>query len=134
MRSSYFQSSVLHSAFAKTLPFRIALLPVVFFWFGAQALALGGIGDTSSYEFLAGQSVVIQTGGFAGVNETYVVQGQFQLTANANTGVASFSAVNARLLNPTGFLPTQNLGELFNMTELQGAVVQNYGKCLRHID
>jgi len=117
---------VLHSALAKTpLSSRIVLLAVVFVLSGAQPSALGGIGDTSSYEFLAGQSTVVQTGGFAGVDETYVVQGQFRLTANANAGMASFSAVDARLLNPTGFLPTQDLGKLFNMTELQGTVVND---------
>lgn len=78
---------------------------------------------TNTYLFLTGQSTVVQTGGFAGVHETYPIQGQFQLTVDANVGVASFDTVDANLLNPTGFLSTESLGELFNMTELQGTVV-----------
>ena len=78
------------------------------FFLGAQA---GAQAYTSTYVF-TGKSTVVQTGGFAGVNETYPIQGEFQLTVDANAGVASFDAVNANLLNPTGFLPTESLGEL----------------------
>ena len=67
---------------------------------------------SGSYVFLPDQSTVHQTGGFAGVNETYPIQGQFQLTVDANSSVASFNAVDAILLNPTGFLYTQSLDDL----------------------
>ncbi|MFC1765154.1 formylglycine-generating enzyme family protein [Planctomycetota bacterium] len=78
---------------------------------------------TDSYVFLPDQSNVVQTGGFAGVHETYPIQGQFHLVVDANADVASFAAADANLLNPTGFLPTESLGELFNITNLEGTVV-----------
>jgi len=103
----------------RSLSLHIIVLAVMFHLFGAQA---GAQDDTSTYVF-TDKSTVVQTGGFAGVNETYPIQGQFQLAVDANAGVASFDAVNATLLNPTGFLPTQSLGELFNMTVLEGTVI-----------
>ncbi len=75
------------------------------------------------YVFLTDQSTVVQTGGYTGVHETYPVEGSFQLAVDVNEGVASFAGVDANLLNPTGFLYTQDLGELLNMTALQGTVV-----------
>ncbi len=79
-------------------------------------------GYASTYVF-TDESTVTQTGGLAGVDETYLVQGQFQLTVDTDAGVASFGAVDANLLNPTGFLPTESLGGLFNMTMLESTAM-----------
>ncbi len=46
-------------------------------------------GYASTYVF-TDESTVTQTGGLAGVDETYLVQGQFQLTVDTDAGVASF--------------------------------------------
>ena len=79
--------------------------------------------ETSIYVFDPNQSTVVQTGGFAGVHETYPVEGYFQLSVDIDAGLASFEKVDANMLEPSGFLYTENLGVLFNMTELSGTVV-----------
>jgi len=81
--------------------------------------------DTSIYVFDPDQSTVVQSGGFAGVHETYPIEGQFQLTVDSDAGIASFDQVDANLTEPSGFLYTQSLGVLFNMTELAGTVVND---------
>ena len=90
-----------------------AALPAVFCAFSiAQA-------DVISYEFLGYRSTVVQTGGFAGVNITYPIQGEFSLRRDAGGG-AAFEDVDAELGPPEFWY---SLGELFNMTELAGFVV-----------
>ena len=79
--------------------------------------------ETNIYVFGPEQSSVVQTGGIAGVHETYSIEGQFQLTVDFDAGVASFDSIDANLIGESPFLPNQTLGELFNMTELLGTVV-----------
>jgi hypothetical protein len=81
--------------------------------------------ETSTYVFVPDQSVVVQTGGIAGVHETYGIEGKFHMTVDFDVGIASFDKVDANLTEPSGFLYTQSLGVLFNMTELAGAVVND---------
>jgi hypothetical protein len=81
--------------------------------------------NTSIYVFDPNQSTVIQTGGFAGVNETYGIEGRFQLTVDFETGIAAFDMVDANITEPSGFLYTQSLGELFNMPALAGTVIDD---------
>ncbi len=118
---------VITSRILWTIPLLIAVCIVSI---PAQAQYGGGSGmtasaETSTYLFLSDQSTVVKTGGIAGVHETYPIQGQFQLTVDANAGVASFDYVDAFLLSPISSSPPQSLGELFNMTELQGTVVND---------
>ncbi|MHC4508282.1 MAG: GLUG motif-containing protein [Planctomycetota bacterium] len=80
-------------------------------------------GQTSTYVFLADQSTVVETGGFAGVNETHPIQGQFQLEVDVKAAVASFGYVDAFLLSPVSSSPPQSLGEVFNMTGLAGVII-----------
>ncbi len=82
----------------------------------------GGI-IRSTYTFDADQSIVIQTGGIAGVHEVYSVEGWFELTLGPAEGAASFSQVDANLISDTGVPYITSLGALFNMTELVGTVV-----------
>jgi hypothetical protein len=88
--------------------------------FGDPAFA-----ETSIYVFDPNQSTVIQTGGFAGVHETYGIEGKFQLTVDFDAGIASFDMVDANLTEPSGFLYTQSLGVLFNMTGLAGTIIDD---------
>jgi len=81
--------------------------------------------QTSIYIFDSDQSTVVQTGGFAGVHETYPVDGQFRLSVDFGAGTAFFEQVDANLLEPTGFLYIESLGDLFNMTELACTVVDD---------
>ncbi len=96
-----------------------------FFLFSLDAAAQRKYGKTSTHVFLSDESTVVKTGGFAGVHETYPIEGQFQLTVDANAGVASFDYVDAFLLSPISSSGPQSLGELFNMTELVGTVVND---------
>ncbi len=80
---------------------------------------------TSIYMFVPGQSTVIQTGSIAGVHETYGIEGKFRLTVDFDAGIASFDKVDANLTEPTGFLYSQSLGEIFNMTALAGTIVDD---------
>ena len=81
--------------------------------------------NTSIYVFGPDQSMVIKTGGFAGVHITYAVTGQFRLTVDSNTSVASFEIVDANLTDEAGLLYGQSLDEIFNMTGLAGTVVDD---------
>ncbi|MBN2181167.1 MAG: hypothetical protein JW715_04575 [Sedimentisphaerales bacterium] len=81
--------------------------------------------QTSIYIFDTDKSSVLKTGGFAGVHETYPIQGFFELTVDANASAATFDLVEAFLLSPVSSSPPEKLGELFNMTELAGAVIDD---------
>ena len=109
---------VITSRILRTIPL---LISVCIFSFPAHAQYGGGSGttdsaETSTYVFLSDQSTVVKTGGFAGVHETYPIEGQFQLTVDANA--ASFDYVDAFLLSPISSSPPQSLGELFNINLL----------------
>ena len=81
--------------------------------------------DTSVYIFGPDQSTVVKTGGFAGVNETYAVTGQFRLTIDSDAGVASFEIVDANLTDETGAEYGHSLEEIFNMIGLAGTIVDD---------
>jgi hypothetical protein len=81
--------------------------------------------ETSTYVFVLDQSTVVQTGGIAGVHETYGIEGKFQLSIDFDAGTASFDRVDANLTEPSGFLYTQSLDVLFNMTELAGIIISD---------
>jgi len=104
-----------------------ALLTICLFGWVAEAKDGGddmmASAETSTYVFLSDQSTVIQTGGIAGVHETYSIEGQLQLTVDFDAGIALFHQVDANLIEESSFLYTQSLGVLFNMTELIGTVV-----------
>jgi len=102
-----------------TFAIRLLILLIICF-FGRPANA-----ETSIYVFVPGQSTVVQTGGFAGVHETYGIEGKFRLTVDFDAGIASFDMVDANLTEPTGFLYSQSLGEIFNMAALAGTIVDD---------
>ncbi len=81
--------------------------------------------EVSTYVFETDQSTVVQTGGFAGVHETHGIEGQFSLVVDFELGGVSFSRVMARMTGKSGFLPTQDLGVLFNVTALAGVFVED---------
>lgn len=88
------------------------------------AVAVPASGATAVYEFAGDQSTVVQTGGFAGVHETYIVEGSFQLSVDFDAGTAAFDWVDATL-SEGPFLHTTDLDELFRMTRLEGRLVDN---------
>lgn len=87
-------------------------------------IAASASGATGIYEFKSDQSRVVQTGGFAGVHETYRVEGRFQLTVDFVAGSAAFDWVDAAL-SEGPFLHTCDLDALFGMTRLVGSVKDN---------
>jgi hypothetical protein len=96
----------------------------------AQAQYGGGSGTTASaetntYVFLPGQSTVVQTGGIAGVHWTYSVEGLFQLTVDPDAGTASLAHVNANATDDSPLRRTLDPNEVFNMTSLLGAVLDD---------
>ncbi len=82
-------------------------------------------GETNTYVFLTEQSKVVQTGGFAGVHETYPIEGQFRLSVDFDAGTAWFGQVDANLIDESGLLYERGLGVIFNMAELLGTVVDD---------
>ncbi len=80
---------------------------------------------TTTYTFVPEQSVVIQTGGFAGVNWTYRLEGRFQVIVDCLTGTASFSNINVSATDESSSKRTLDLNEAFNMTNLVGTVGAN---------
>jgi len=82
-----------------------------------------GPGQTTVYHFISEESIVTQTGGFAGVNEMYDVSGSLALQVNHDLGTARFVDVDATLSPESGFLPTTSLGTLFNLELLQSTGV-----------
>ena len=112
---------------SKTFGLFFVLLAICLFGLPAQA-EYGGDSETmapaetSTYVFLSDQSTVVQTGGIAGVHETYPIEGQFRLSIDFDAGTASFSQVDANLTDESSFLHTRSLGVLFNMTKLVGTI------------
>jgi hypothetical protein len=81
--------------------------------------------QTSTYVFLTEQSKVVKVGGFAGVHETYPIEGQFGLSVDFDAGTALFSQVDANLIDESGLLYERSLGATFNMAELLGTIVDD---------
>ncbi len=94
----------------------------------AVAILTGLVGSapatavTNTYQFLPDQSSVLQSGGFAGISESYSIQGSFQMTVDYEALTASFDQVNASLSPGSVYLSEYDLGTLFYMTELVGSV------------
>ncbi|MHC4440374.1 MAG: right-handed parallel beta-helix repeat-containing protein, partial [Planctomycetota bacterium] len=63
--------------------------------YGGTAQASKSLHGKIIYILMPGQSMVIQTGGIAGVDGTYILSGQFQLTIDFGAGKARFSKVEA---------------------------------------
>jgi hypothetical protein len=103
---------------------RFFALAIVLSLFGSLGTCSVAAAQTHVYEFVAGESFVIQTGGIAGVHEEYAVTGQFQLTVDYDTGAARFDWVHAGLTEGP-FLYTGSLDELFAMSRLEGKVVDS---------
>ncbi|MCK5000112.1 MAG: hypothetical protein KAS23_11265 [Anaerohalosphaera sp.] len=79
------------------------------------------------FRFIPGESTVLQTGGFAGIEKIYSIEGYFGLHVNYDLGIARFVEVNAELFPYGSFLPTNSLGELFNMENLRSTSVTQEG-------
>lgn len=79
--------------------------------------------DTTFYEFVPDESEFVLMGGFAGLDESYTVEGSLGLDVDFDANVASFVDVNATLMNVSGILHGASLDSLLNMTRAAGTVV-----------
>jgi hypothetical protein len=80
---------------------------------------------TSTYEFDARESTIIETGGFAGWRRVYSVQGRFLLTIDPNVGTASFRRIDANATSEGPFSHSLNPDDVFNLTDLAGTVADD---------
>jgi hypothetical protein len=86
------------------------------------------------YEFAPGESGFILTGGIAGINETYAVEGSLGVDVDFAANVASFVDVDASLMNVSGILHGASLDSLFNMTGAVGTVVDSTTLAFTSVD
>ncbi len=86
------------------------------------SLRLPAHAQTSRYIFLPDQSTLVQTGGIAGVQWTYAVEGQLLLTVDSEAGTASFTQVDANAVDNSPLQRTLDPNEVFAMTSLLGTV------------
>ncbi|MHC4519680.1 MAG: GLUG motif-containing protein [Planctomycetota bacterium] len=108
----------------------VVLLLVVVPFLAFSAPSQGGEVDptassvkTSRYVFQPEKSTIQQSGGFAGVNWTYAIEGQFCLSIDPNTGAAWFARVDASALDVIEPARALDPNQVFNMAGLTGTVI-----------
>jgi len=90
--------------------------------YGGTVEASKSLNETSIYIFWPQQSMVIQTGGIAGVDGTYILSGQFQLTIDFGAGKARFSNVEAIATDHSEPVRKLDPNDFFNLTGLTGTI------------
>lgn len=91
--------------------------------FGVSLVAIAvRADDTGCYVFSPERSTIVQTGGFAGVDWTYSVAGQFCLIVDPNAKSASFARVDANAIDVAEPARTLDPNAVFNLTGLIGTV------------
>lgn len=103
---------------------RVALLLVITS-LAATAPAAALAVQTGRYVFDPNQSTILQTGGFAGVNWTHTLEGQFCLSVDPSAGLASFTHIDARAVDPGQPLRFLDPNQVFNLTALLGTVLDD---------
>jgi hypothetical protein len=98
---------------------------IIFLFLSVTSGAQQNTARTNRYIFLPKQSKLVQTGGIAGVNRTYTVQGQFALTIDSKAGTAFFTLVDANALDDSQHQRTLDPNEVFAMTGLDGTVLND---------
>ncbi len=88
----------------------------------ASKSTFGPVPGADQYQFLPGQSTLIQTGGFAGIHRTYGLAGQFVLEVDTEAGTASFVQVDAAAVDHD--LPDRTLdpNAVMNLMSLTGTI------------
>jgi hypothetical protein len=79
--------------------------------------------ETSVYTFVAEQSTIEQSGGFAGLDRTYGLEGRFELAIDPNAGTAAFTAVDAVAICCANSMTELDPNRVFHLTSLASAVV-----------
>ncbi len=91
----------------------------------ASRSTTGLLSGTRQYSFIADQSTLVQTGGFAGVHWTHAIEGQFTLNVDLDTCTASFSLMDADAMNPEFPDHVLDPNTALNMTGLTGTINQD---------
>ena len=91
----------------------------------AAAGPADGAGQIRTCVFDSSRSTVLQISGITGVQTRYTVKGWFQLTIDPDAGTASLDQVEASLLDDEGNIHVNSLNQVFNMTGLTGAVIDD---------
>jgi hypothetical protein len=81
--------------------------------------------QTNVYVFAPNQSTIVQTGGIAGLNRTYTIEGQFQLMVDFEAGTAAFEKVDANAVDDSPYKRSLDPNEVFAMTTLAGTVLSD---------
>ncbi len=79
--------------------------------------------QTSTYNFVANQSTITQTGGIAGINRTYTVTGTYCLAVDIKAATAAFKRVDANAVDDSSDRNTLDPNEVFDLTGLSGAIL-----------
>lgn len=100
---------------------RLALLFLAVLVIGSPGAT--GAGETSIYVFVPEQSQIAQTGGIAGVNWSYALEGQFQISTDLEAGTARFDTFDT--LGTATDRPDHVLdpNSVFNATGLSGVLI-----------
>jgi hypothetical protein len=77
---------------------------------------------TNTYVFMRDQSTVVQTGGIAGIQETYYIEGDFQLSVNSILQTARFVRVHGTATEDSPPGQSVDLDDVLNLTGLVGVV------------
>jgi len=91
----------------------------------ASKSALDLVSGASQYRFISNQSTLVQTGGFAGVNWTHVVEGHFVIDVDLNAGTAAFLQVDANAMDQDFPDRVLDPNTALNMTNLTGVIDHN---------
>ncbi|MBN2589312.1 MAG: hypothetical protein JXA96_05595 [Sedimentisphaerales bacterium] len=81
--------------------------------------------NTSIYIFEPNQSNIVQTGGIAGVHNTYSVTGSFCLEIDPNAGIAAFIYAFGNAVDINSPESELDPNEVFKMTSLAGTVIDS---------
>jgi rhodanese-related sulfurtransferase len=82
-----------------------------------------GSTETNTYVFLPEKSTLLQTGGIAGINRIFSVEGYFHLTVDKDADTGSFTLVDAIAIDDSPFKHTLDPNQVFNMNSLSGKVI-----------
>lgn len=85
-----------------------------------DANAVVASAQTNTYVFDPDRSTIIQTGGIAGVDRTYAVEGAFVLSTDPNSATAVFTSVGATGTDASEVPLTLDPDEAFGLTGLTG--------------
>jgi hypothetical protein len=99
----------------------------------------GPISGMNQYTFLPELSTLVQTGGIAGVNWTYRIEGNFQLTVDLTARTAIFSQIDVVAIDDGPPVQELDLNQEFSLDSLVGFIaddgtIEFHGKAVNNSD